>query len=445
MASCSAFKLAMQATVVSLLLASGAAAQSRLDVASATVVFDQAQSLCQADEARTWGVTLCGPMLIADPATRAFVSNMDGVDVPLERKGGVFEGRLPDSVPIANTAVRWNGRVWTMLIAPVTMDEPARSILLMHEAWHRIQDQIGLTAANADQPQLATEAGRVSLRLELRALAAALDATDPVQRRQAIKDALTFRAWRYVRFPQAQVAEDTMERHEGVAEYTGRHLSRDDQMIPHLVEHLRRGDQVRQYARSFAYYTGPAYGVLLDSASPDWKVAWDRHEGLPQILAQALGLEIASDDEAFAEAGARYQVATIQAEEAATALAQAARIAALRAGLVDGPVLVAPVSGASFSFDPNKVTPLDSEGTVYGVIRVAADWGVLNVEKDGLLSMDWSRLTVAYADAVPTKDGLRGDGWSLTLKPEWEATPGPRDGDWMIRRRERAAPYSASR
>lgn len=440
MASCSALKLSGQATVVSLLLATGATAQARPDVAAATAVFDQAHSLCQADDARTWGVTLCGPVLIADPATRAFVSNMDGVDTPLAQNGAVFEGRLPETVPIANTAVRWNGRVWTMLMSPVTADQPARSILLMHEAWHRIQDQIGLAAANADQPQLATEAGRVSLRLELRALAAALEATDPVRQRQAVEDALTFRAWRYVHFPDAQAAEDTMERHEGVAEYTGRHLSRDDQMTAHLVEHLRRGDRVRQYARSFAYYTGPAYGVLLDSASPGWRVAWDRREGLPQMLARALGLQIASDDAAFAAAGARYQMATIQAEEAAKALERAARISALRAGLVDGPLFVAPVSGASFSFDPNKVTPLGGEGTVYGVIRAAADWGVLNVEKDGLLSTDWSRLTVAYADAVPTEDGLRGDGWILTLKPEWEATPGPRDGDWTIRRRERAEP-----
>jgi hypothetical protein len=119
----------------------------------------------------------------------------------------------------------------------------------------------------------------------------------------------------------------------------------------------------------------------------------------------------------------------------ARALEQAARVASLRAGLVDGPVLVAPVAGASFSFDPNKVTPLPPEGTVYGVIRAAADWGVLTVEKDGLLSTDWSRLTVAHAGATPTQDGLRGDGWTLTLKPEWRLTPGPRDGDWTITRR----------
>lgn len=423
------------AAALLLLSATGVAARSQPETAAATAAFEQARSLCEADGGRAWGVSLCGPMLIADPATRGVIANMDGLETPLEREGVLFRGRLPDAVPIANTAVRWNGRVWTMLVAPLPKDEPGRSILLMHEAWHRIQDQIGLKALNADQPQLATEDGRVSLRLELWALAAALGTTDPAARRVAVEDALTFRAWRHARFPEARDAEDALERHEGLAEYTGRLLSRDDAMIPHLAEHLGRGDRVREYARSFAYYTGPAYGLLLDAVAPDWKASWDRREGLPQLLAQVLGLGMAADDAAFAASGARYGTTTIQAEEAARALEQATRVASLRSGLVGGPVLVAPVAGASFSFDPNTVTPLPPEGTVYGVIRAAADWGVLTVEKDGLLSTDWSRLTVAHVGATSTEDGLKGEGWTLKLKPEWRLTPGPRDGDWTIRRR----------
>lgn len=413
----------------------GAAAQSRLDAASATAAFDQAQALCEADDNGLWGVSLCGPMMLADPATREFIANTDGVDTPLERNGEVFQGHLPDAVPIANTAVRWNGRVWTMLIAPLTGDEPARSILLMHESWHRIQDEIGLKAVNADQPHLATEGGRVSLRLELRALSAALVANDPAERRRAAEDALSFRAWRYARFPEAEVAEDAMERHEGVAEYTGRRLSRDDAKVRHLAEHLEKGDRVREYARSFAYYTGPAYGVLLDTAAPQWRTNWDRREGLAQMLSQALGLSPAADDESFALRGARYDAGALQVEEAERARVQAVRIAHLRARLVDGPLLVAPVTGANFNFDPNRVTPLPPQGTVYGVIRVAADWGVLEVERDGLLSTDWSRLTVAHDGVLSTDVGLKGEGWTLTLKPGWETAPGPRGGDWTIRRR----------
>lgn len=98
------------------LSATGVAAGAQPEAAPAMAAFEQARSLCEADGGRAWGVSLCGPMLIADPATRAVIASMDGLETPLEREGTVFRGCLPDEVPIANTAVRWNGRVWTMLV-----------------------------------------------------------------------------------------------------------------------------------------------------------------------------------------------------------------------------------------------------------------------------------------------------------------------------------------
>lgn len=398
-------------------------------------VFSRAQQLCEAEGGRTWGVSLCGPMLIADPATRRVIANRDGVEVALDPDGSLFRGVLPDSVPIANTAVRWNGRQWTMLMLPLPPTEPAQSILLMHEAWHRIQDQIGLAAVHADQDQLATEQGRVALRLELRALAAALRADSAQQRQQAVQDALTFRAWRQARFAGAQSAEDAMERHEGIAEYTGRTASQDPAMIEHLADHLDRGDAIGEYARSFAYYTGPAYGVLLDRAAPGWRAGWAGQQGLPLLLGAALHIAAPADDAAFSASAQRHGGASVVSQESTRALQQRQRIALLQAKLVDAPVLVVPVSGASFSFHPGQVTPLPPQGAVYGVIRAAADWGVLEVAEDGLLSKDWSRLAVAHAGAARTPDGMKGNGWTLVLKPGWEAVPADREGDWTVRRR----------
>lgn len=272
----------------------------------------------------------------------------------------------------------------------------------------------------------------MSLRLELRALAAAITARTPLQQRQAIQDALDFRAWRQRQFTSAREAEDTMERHEGIAEYSGRILAQDKAMDDHLVAHLRGGDAVSAYARSFAYYSGPAYGVLLDRASPDWRGRWNRRDGLPDLLARALHLQGVADEVTFIAAGARHGLAEVQAEEAARAARQAAVIARLRAELIDGAVLLAPVNGASFSFDPNSVTPLSPEGSVYGVIRVAAEWGVLDVKKAALLAADWSRLSVSYPGAAVTPEGGQGEGWTLWLKPGWRLLPGKRAGDWVI-------------
>ncbi len=419
-----------------LALPSVAFAQALPDTSAAGAVFQRMQQLCVADDGKAWGVSLCGPVLLVDPASRQFVASMDGTDTALERDGPVFRGRLPDSMPVANTAVGWNGRTWTMLMLPLPEDPVARSILLMHEAWHRIQAGIGLAAAHADQDQLETEQGRTALRLELRALAAAMEATSAEQRRQASADAMTFRAWRQARYPEAAAAEDAMERHEGIAEYTGRILAQDDALETRLAAHLRRGDAVTAYARSFAYYTGPAYGVLLDRAAPGWRSGWNRKDGLPQLLAAVLGVQAEAGDAAFQRAGARHGLAEVEAGEDARARHQAGVVAALRTRLVDGPVLVVPVNGASFSFDPNRVTPLPPQGSVYGVIRAAAAWGVLEVRGDGLLSTDWKRLSVAHTGARQTAAGWEGDGWVLNLAPGWMLQPGARQGDWTLRRQE---------
>lgn len=394
-------------------------------------VFAHAQHQCAADDGRLWGVSLCGPMLIADPATRQVIANMDGLDTSLERDGDLYVGRLPDNTPIANTATTWNGRSWTMLMTPTPKTEPDLSILIAHENWHRIQGQLGLNAEHMDADYLATEEGRLALRLELRALTAAFSAPTPEAEHQAISDALAFRDWRQAHFPDAAHAEAALERHEGLAEYTGRVLSQDPEMIAHLVGHLQRGDRVTAFARSFAYYTGPAYGVLLDRHRPNWRADQDGRRDPAQLLKTTL----APGRTDFETAGARYDIASVRAEEARRAETQRLLIAGFTARLVEGPVLAAPVRGASFSFDPNRITPLPPHGAVYGVIRAAADWGVLEVTKDGLLSSGWDRLTVTTQNARSTEDGMTGDGWSLTLAPEWRLLPGARSGDWTITRK----------
>lgn len=317
-----------------------------------------------------------------------------------------------------------------MLMSPLPRAEPDLSILLAHESWHRVQGEIGLAAQHADADDLATEEGRLSLRLELRALAVALTATTPEAETQAIADALSFRAWRYAKFPEAAAAEAAMERHEGLAEYTGRVLSQDPEMTAHLAEHLIRGDAVSAYARSFAYYTGPAYGVLLDRHAPDWRKDDEGRRDPAKLLKTRLSL----DTPDFETAGRRCDIDAVRAEEAETAETQRRKVAELRARLVNGPVLVAPVRGASFSFDPNRVTPLPPDGAVYGTIRAAAEWGVLETTRDGLLSSSWDRLSVEASDARLTEQGMTGEGWTLMLKAGWRLAPGERPSDWTIDR-----------
>jgi len=73
-------------------------------------------------------------------------------------------------------------------------------------------------------------------------------------------------------------------------------------------------------------------------------------------------------------------------------------------------------------FDPRTVVPLGELGSVYPTLRVADDWGVLEVTGGALVTADWSAVVVAApGTAVPRP--ITGDGWRLELVPGWRLEP----------------------
>ena len=93
------------------------------DRPTAQAYFQAFDRLCQADAGHLWGVSLCGPMLFADEESRVVLANRPDALGALNARGGVFEGRLPPQVAIANTGVDWSGVRWTMLMWPLPQSE----------------------------------------------------------------------------------------------------------------------------------------------------------------------------------------------------------------------------------------------------------------------------------------------------------------------------------
>lgn len=173
------------------------AQSSPIDIALASQYFQEARTLCSRDNGKLWGVSLCAPILFVDRKTRTIVANQADREGVLIKDGNVFVGKLPAKVNIANTAIEWAGVKWTMIIFPLPEDKYRRANLMAHEMWHRIQDEIGFPSSGAANNHLDSRDGRVWLQLEWRALASALSSRGR-QRRQAIADALLFRAYRKV-------------------------------------------------------------------------------------------------------------------------------------------------------------------------------------------------------------------------------------------------------
>lgn len=356
--------------------------------------------MCAHDAGALWGVRLCGPTLFVERNTRAVVANEP-----------VPASVLPKEIGIANTAVDWNGKHWTMVVWPLPGDAYARRVILAHESFHRVQERLGFPPTGPSNGHLDTLDGRVFLQLEWRALAAALRSSGG-KRRQAIADALHFRALRRAKFPEAAKEEHELEMNEGLAEYTGTALAERsvEKRARRLVKALHDAEQTPTFVRSFAYASGPAYAALLEAADRRWTRRLKRRDDFGALLARAYHVTPARTVAAAAYDG----IALRNAEERRDA-EQQARLRAFQTRFVDGPTLVLPLAKMNVQFDPNETQSFPGHGTVYPKLHLTDEWGAIDVHRGGaLISSDWTTLTVPRA----------GDDYTLTLNEGWEVFEG---------------------
>ncbi|MGH9764494.1 MAG: hypothetical protein ACREDR_08400 [Blastocatellia bacterium] len=411
-------------------------AAAGIDPASAAAVFAEAKQCSDRDGGRLWGVAIYGPMMFVDPETREIVTNRPAPEGGLKESDGVYIGHLPETVGIANTATDWAGVRWSMIEWPLPDNALMRERLLMHESFHRIQPEIGLRLSNPSNAHLDSEQGRVWLRLEWHALKKALTAGGE-ERKAAVRDALTFRAYRRQVFPKAATEERALEMNEGLAEYTGVRLAADsnESAIEAAVKQIESKDNAPSFVRSFAYTSGPAYGLLLDESGAKWRKGLTSDADFGAMLQSAYELTLPTGIAASAtKEAAQYDGDKVFAEERSRAEEHEKALEAYRTRLVNGPVLVLPVSEhMNYSFNPNNLIPIDENNIVYPTISVRDDWGFLNVT-GGALMVRTKEGEERFQVQAPSSQSspIRGDGWTLELAPGWQLSPGPRKTDFTV-------------
>ncbi|MBI4661923.1 MAG: hypothetical protein HY735_24135 [Verrucomicrobia bacterium] len=411
---------AMTRTAVFLLLSFVLPADAQVDEDRAQRFFKEAQELWERDGGRRWGVSLGAPMVIADMRTQTLATSQRAP-----------EGARPRVLGLVNAPIEWGGVTWGayMWDDVVNRTPRERNELLLHELFHGVQSRLGLMVPTGATEHLDAADGRYWLRLEWRALAQALRESGE-QRNLAVRDALAFRQARRTIYPANVEGERAQEITEGLAAYTGTVLAAQTaaDAIASALDLLTNGEAGESFVRTFAYMSGPAYGLLLDESSPGWTRRVRATDDLATLVMRALAVQPASDATA---AAVRYGGAEIRASEQQRKQQREERLAELRRRFVDGPVLVFPGVGGTAS-DSRGAVVIPGVGTVYfHRFRSSGEWGTLEAEKGVLVASDGRTRRVPAP--VRRDDGtVAGDGWTLKVGAGWLVREGTRGGDFEV-------------
>jgi hypothetical protein len=93
------------------------------------------QAVCRGDAGGLWGHTLCGPLILVDPATRQAYVTEQPPGAGFAPAGELWHGALPAELGRSNTAIPWAGRLWAMALLPLPAERFARLSLLLHESF----------------------------------------------------------------------------------------------------------------------------------------------------------------------------------------------------------------------------------------------------------------------------------------------------------------------
>jgi len=364
-----------------------------------------------------WGIDLYGPILLVNPITRQTYANEPDSAGVLKPEGKIFTGQLPKRINIANTAINWNGKLWAMIMLPLSDNKQKRLDLLSHELFHCSQPVLGFNMKNLDNVHLDQKDGRMYLRLELEALRQALLAKSIDDTKSHLTNAIIFRKYRYTIYPEAAVRENLLELNEGLATYTGIIMCgrNDSEIKKAMQESLADFLQCPTFVRSFPYQTTPFYGYILSKSMKHWNKQINENSNLIDYFVKAFDLYIPKDLAiARAQISNQYGGEKIFAEETARELKTKQRVDAYKIRFIDSPHLVIYFGKMNISFNPNNIMPLEENGTVYPTLRVSDNWGVLTVTEDALLGANWEKVTVSEPITISTEK-VAGNGWTLDL------------------------------
>ena len=392
-----------------------------IDLEKTSAYFQEIKQICHTDDGALWGENLWGPILLIDPQTRFAVANQADEEGLLEKAGDVYIGYFPPDKGIANSTTRFGNKSWMMVMYPLPEDDYSRNLLSIHELYHLLQVRQNLSFSNYNNDHMDNMDARILIKLEWRALEKAISANE-ADRRGLLTDALIFRNYRRQLYPEKVSAENELEVHEGLAEYTGHRIcsKNNDHFAQQGLSNKSRYWDADTYVRSFGYHSGMLYAFMLDLGQANWRETIRPDTDLGSLAQIHYNLDLPQDlEKAYREAKRHFDYPQIWEYESRREQNRQQILEAYRVKFTRDTILTLEVPSPRIVFNPNNLVPLDNLGTVYPTMSIMAEWGTLEVTEGGCL-FDWQRAVVSARGIVQENNILRGEGWVLIMNEGWK-------------------------
>ena len=363
--------------------------------------FENLKKVSDADNGKLWGKTLYGPTMFVDVQTRNLVANQQNKENTFTQKGDLFFGQLPEDIIIANTSISYCGEDWTCVIWDDSRDLLTSTQLLIHESLHRIQDEIGLPSCGSSNQHLDETEGELQLKLELGILKDLLQ-NDSKDLTEGLRDAMTVRKYRQTMFPNGN--ENQFECHEGMAEYTAFKLlplDNDNEAIRKglVAAAITKGMDGSGFGNSFAYLTGPAYGLLIDEMIPDWRNGIRSGKTIPDVISTEVAIPDTVENAEIERISARYNLTEYLNKERSRLEARDKEDAELRDRFSESKWLVIPNDNINFGFNPSeRLVAYDTIGVICNTMQLRGSFGTLEVGNGIMRTHNWSSFIIPYSE-----------------------------------------------
>lgn len=400
--------------------------------------FEEVKQLCDRDGGTLWGENLYGPVLLIDFPTRRVWANSGDAEGLLKERDGVFTGVYPKDRLIQTFATEYGGTLFGMV--PLPREEDAYQIKqrAIHALYHSLQHRRGFDSYFYKNQHINESPARIWLLMEWEALEKAVTSQGE-NRRNALRDALVFRQYRRLLYPDQVQDENQFEANEGLAMYTAGRILADsaEEGIEEALNLLNRIRGYRNFEHAFGFTSGELYAWLIGSKTTSLDSLITTNTDLAEIASQLYQVSVPNmvNEDITSSLTAGYDYDEIRQNEMERLKRIKSRHARRISTYTEKPVFYMELESPNFGFDLRDPIPLDTLGSLYQDIKITDNWGKLSVsEGECLISSDLKTIRIPVKNLKTNNKNLVTDeGWELHLKNEYQVVQ--MDDNFFLKKR----------